>query len=340
MKYFRLALLELKPGMILAKNIFSDKQLILKKETVLTDAFISLLKLWNIPLVDVFCTKNKNISYAEFEDFHTSTVEVLTEIINKARLFKTLSITGLNEIVKTSEHIITCEKGILAYLAMIKNTDDSIYRHSVTVGILAGLIGKWVGHSNLQELILAGFLHDIGKTQVSLQLLNKPGKLNADEWEIIRRHPYLGIKLLKLTACLSEQVLKGIYQHHERMDGSGYPDGLRDREIAIDAKIISIADVYDAMTSNRAYRVAETPFRAIEEMHGEMFDKLDPKLCNTFISHAKESFIGMSVRLSDGSEATVVGIDKTTLIKPILRCDKGSYINLTQRNDLTIVDVT
>lgn len=336
---------ELKPGMVLAKAVFSaDRRTVIEKGIVLTKQQISLLSSWDVSYVEILDMgghPGKGLSYREFENIHAAMVTALAETFERARLFNTLSPAEMDELVEQSENIITDETGVLGYLSMIQNTDDYIFKHSVNVGIIAGLIGKWIGYAGarLKGLILAGFLHDIGKTQISLQILNKPSKLNIEEWEIIKQHPGLGFELLQSTNPPSDAVLSGVRQHHEKIDGSGYPLGLSGNEITMDARIIAIADIYDSMTSDRAYRSAETPFRAIEEIYSQMFDKLDPKLSNVFIAQAREAFIGTAVRLSDGSEAIVIAIDQTTLAKPILRKRAGCYINLAQRSDLSIIKV-
>jgi HD-GYP domain-containing protein (c-di-GMP phosphodiesterase class II) len=334
---------DLKPGMILAKAVIADDgRTIIGESTVLTKRKISLLRAWAVSAVEVLDMGNhpgNSLSYAQFVDVHSAMTAAVSEIFEKTRLSKTLSLAEIDELVKQSQDIIVGEVSILSYLASIHTTDDYIFKHSVNVGILAGLIGKWTGYTvnKLKQLMLAGFLHDIGKTQIPLRILNKPGKLDSEEWKAIKRHPVIGFELLRSPVPPPETVLSGVLQHHERMDGSGYPHGLLGNDIILDAKIIAIADIYDAMTSDRSYRAAETPFRAIEEIHGQMFGKLDPAVSNIFIAKARESFIGMEVRLSDGCEATVIAIDQTTA-KPLLRTRTGHYTNLAQ-SGLTITRV-
>jgi len=335
---------DLKPGMVLARTVFSDDgRNIIGKRTVLTKQKISLLHSWDVLAVEILDMNGppgKELSYPQFANVHVAILSTLTQTFIKARLLKTLPAAEMDELAQQAEKIVQDETAVLGHLAMIHNTDGYIFKHSVNVGIIAGLIGKWIGYTGtkLKELILAGFLHDIGKTQIPLPILNKPNKLSSCEWQVIKQHPVLGFELLQSPAPPTEDVLSGVYQHHERVDGRGYPRGLSGPQISLVAKIIAIADIYDAMTSDRSYRNAETPFQAIEEIHRQMFGKLDPELCNIFISKARESFIGMEVQLSDGSEATVMAIDQTTIAKPILRKKTGCYTNLAQSN-LTIIAV-
>ncbi|MDR3589112.1 MAG: HD-GYP domain-containing protein [Negativicutes bacterium] len=332
---------DLKPGMVLARAVFSDDgRTVIGERAVLTKHKISRLGGWSVSSAEIMDSDGqKEPGYRRFEGIHQAMAKRLADTFEKARFFKTLAITEINELVEQTQKVIASGAGVLGYLAMLQKADDYVFGHSLNVGMIAGLIGKWAGYGGamLQELILAGFLHDIGKTQIPLPILNKPGKLDPCEWKVMRQHPMLGSELLRSVNPLADGVLSGVDQHHERMDRSGYPRGLAGCEITSGAKIIAIADIYDAVTSDRTYRAAQTPFQAIEEVGSQMFDKLDPRLCNIFIAKAQQAFIGVEVRLSDGSEATVVAMDQTTMAKPIVRKKTGCFINLAHRNDVTII---
>lgn len=276
----------------------------------------------------------------QFSQAYAAMSATFTDIFGKARLVRTLSTDEREELAETAISVAAGETGVFSYMTMIYNTDDYIFRHSASVGVLAGLIGKWLGKSggDLRELILAGFLHDVGKAQIPQRILNKPGQLDESEREVVRQHPSRGFDVLQSPLRPSQAVLSVVLQHHERIDGSGYPGGLSGEQIAPAARIVAIADIYDAMISDRSYRPAETPFRAVEEIHRQMFGKLDPKLCNIFISKARKSFIGMGVRLSDGSEATVVAMDQSSPATPVVCSKTGCYTNLAQ-SELTITGV-
>jgi len=186
---------------------------------------------------------------------------------------------------------------------------------------------------------MSGLVHDIGKTQVPLDILNKPGKLTRDEQDVMQEHATMGLELIKNTKQYPQPVLLGVWQHHERLDGGGYPFGLSGNEISVNARIVAIADMYDAMTSNRVYQKAVTPFKVVEELFDEMFNKVDPTMSLIFLDNIKDSLIGYMVRLSDGSEARVIYLDKNRLSQPVVKVADGQYIDLGKRKDISIVEV-
>jgi len=145
--------------------------------------------------------------------------------------------------------------------------------------------------------------------------------------------------LIKNTKQLPQMVMLGVWQHHERLDGGGYPFGLSGKDISTYARIVAIADMYDAMTSNRVYQQAVTPFKVLEELFSEMFNKVDPAISITFLDNLKDSLIGYVVRLSDGSEAKVIYLDKNRLTQPVVKVADGQYIDLGKRKDLSIIEV-
>jgi len=154
----------------------------------------------------------------------------------------------------------------------VMSFDYTTYTHSINVAILSISLGNHMGIKNAQSLVELGtgaLLHDIGKTKISNEILEKKTPLNDSEIKLIREHPQIGYDLLKETGLLSEQILIPVLQHHERNDGSGYPNKLKADEIHLHSKIVGIADVFDAMTTNKIYRPAHNAFPALQEMFGE-----------------------------------------------------------------------
>lgn len=211
----------------------------------------------------------------------------------------------------------------------MRQVNDSTYAHSLNVAIISRIIGKWLHFSNeeLDTLTLAGLLHDIGKTKIPDEVLNKDGKLTDEEFQMIRNHPKYGYDILK-SQPLNSHIKKAALMHHERCDGSGYPMGLTMEEIDDYALIIAIADVYDAMTTARSYRAPLCPFEVIAEFEKDGLQKYKPKYILTFLENIANAYQNNRVMLSDGTSARIVLLNHRRLSKPLVQLDDGACIDL------------
>lgn len=211
----------------------------------------------------------------------------------------------------------------------MRQVNDSTYAHSLNVAIISRIIGKWLHFSNeeLDTLTLAGLLHDIGKTKIPDEVLNKDGKLTDEEFQMIRNHPKYGYDILK-SQPLNSHIKKAALMHHERCDGSGYPMGLTMEEIDDYALIIAIADVYDAMTAARSYRAPLCPFEVIAEFEKDGLQKYKPKYILTFLENIANAYQNNRVMLSDGTSARIVLLNHCRLSKPLVQLDDGACIDL------------
>ncbi len=163
--------------------------------------------------------------------------------------------------------------------------EHDTYTHSVNIAAVGTLFGRNIGLKNddLKDLCSGILIHDVGKTRISTDILNKNGKLTKEEFEIVKKHPELGVKVLKEAGCTQEHEYIITQQHHENYDGSGYPYGLKKYEINLCSKIARIIDVYDALTSKRPYSDAVTPFNALVEMKQKMLNCFDKQLFIDFV---------------------------------------------------------
>ena len=211
----------------------------------------------------------------------------------------------------------------------MRQVNDSTYAHSLNVAIISRIIGKWLHFSNeeLDTLTLAGLLHDIGKTKIPDEVLNKDGKLTDEEFQMIRNHPKYGYDILK-SQPLNSHIKKAALMHHERCDGSGYPMGLTMEEIDDYALIIAIADVYDAMTAARSYRAPLCPFEVIAEFEKDGLQKYKPKYILTFLENIANAYQNNRVMLSDGTSARIVLLNHRRLSKPLVQLADGACIDL------------
>lgn len=179
-------------------------------------------------------------------------------------------------------------------LCQLKTHNEYSFKHAMNVSILAGYIGKLLGytHETLKDLIVAGMLHDIGKIFIPLKVLNKPGKLTVNEMETIKKHPLFSYMILKNKSKISNEVKLSVLQHHERLDGEGYPYGLRKNDISVFAKIIAIADVFDAMTNERVYRSPLSQREAMQIIADDLAVKLDLDIGSIFLAGIRKSYLG------------------------------------------------
>lgn len=219
----------------------------------------------------------------------------------------------------------------------IKTVEDSIYAHCLNVAYIARVIGKWMKleHNVVDDLTIAGLFHDIGKTLIPKSILDKPGKLTPDEYEIVKMHSKMGYELL-LGSGLNARILQSILNHHERCDGSGYPNGIDSSMIDDFTMILAVADVYDAMTSARSYRNSLCPFKVIANFEEEGLQKYRPSVILTFLSKIANSYQNNRVRLSDNSIGNIVLLNDKHLSKPIIQLSDGSFVDLVTRPDLSI----
>ncbi|GJM79844.1 hypothetical protein HMSSN139_23400 [Paenibacillus sp. HMSSN-139] len=213
----------------------------------------------------------------------------------------------------------------------MNSMDHYLYRHSLNVCVYTLLLGQLHGYTKdeLTVLGLGALLHDIGKTKLPLELLTKPSRLTDEEFEMIKRHPDFGFKMLKDEPGIPLLSAHCAYQHHEKIDGSGYPRGIRGNEIHEYARWIAITDAYDAMTTHRSYRKAMLPHQALEVLYtgcGHWYEK--PKL-ELFRDRVAIYPIGMTVRLSTGETGVVSRIHGHMPQRPVVRVltDRGERIS-------------
>lgn len=231
--------------------------------------------------------------------------------------------SDVDEISDTAGKLITSlssKTDILVNIADIKMYDDYTYHHSLSVAIMALAIGIELGFTNqmLNELGTAGLLHDIGKVSVPIEIITKPGRLTKEEFEIVKMHPVYAAQHLKERNLVNENIYNGIIQHHEKMDGSGYPYGLSDTQIHPYARILAVADVYDALTSNRPYRTPNPPNEAIEFIMAGMGSHFDEKVLRAFLRKVAPFPTGSTVQLSNGEKACVIKNFPDSPLRPLV----------------------
>lgn len=244
---------------------------------------------------------------------------------------KEVAVQLVEEIVKAPDAIMN--------LIDIKSFDDYTFTHNVNVATLCILIGNSLGlpRDELQELGTGGLLHDVGKLKISLAILNKDGKLTDDEFAEMKRHPTYGYDILLKSRELNERIRSVGLQHHEKFDGKGYPKGLKGANISFFARICAVADVYDALTTDRPYRVAMTPYEAMKILTSGIDSHFDPDVLGAFIRRFSIYPAGSLVMLSNKAIALVLRTNPSTVLRPvikILRDEQGVMIKKRAELDL------
>lgn len=343
---------KLQPGMILARTIINDDMLVVLSEgTLLTKAHITRLGFLDIPAVyvkDEYELSEAFQNVSAIFDTSSAFVSEYKDVLREARsIFDEAGRNGKAAVQKSQKVIretiapLSRQSGVMDYLLEINHLAADVYNHSVRVSILAGVLAKWMHLSKkeTQDVILAGFLHDIGKTKFPERLLNKHiATLTGEDRDAYEQHTIDGQKILSASPELSDGVKLAALQHHETMNGSGFPFGLQGSDIHLYARIIALADLYDNITTEREGFRKETPFAAIDRITADMYTTLDPLVCVPFLINIKETFLGSRVRLSNGLSGTIVRYPNDYAARPLLRITETELLDLSMEPELKIVE--
>lgn len=237
---------------------------------------------------------------------------------------------------------------IMINLMDIKSTDGYTYEHCVNVCILSVIMGIGLGYDipSIEELAMGAILHDIGKIKIPNDILNKPDKLTEDEYNIIKQHTVFGYQILKNSGGFSLLTRYIALMHHERVDGSGYPVGIEGEKLHKFAKIVNVADVYDAMTSDRIYRPKLPVFKAVDYLSSMSSQQFDSDVVNCFLRYVAVYPVGTGVVLNNNMKGLVMRVNSLTT-RPVVRIiydENGDKlndfyeINLMEIPDLYVVD--
>ncbi len=230
---------------------------------------------------------------------------------------------------------ISSNSQFMANIINLKMYDDYTYHHSLSVAVLAIAMGITMAFdaNTLYELGLCAMLHDIGKLDVPLDIINKPAKLTAQEYDIIKLHPVYGANYFKGKNMIPPSTYDGILSHHEKLDGTGYPYGVSGSNIPLFGRMLIIADVYDALTSNRPYRRPNMPSEAIEYIMGGVGTFFDDELVRVFLKKVAPYPVGTCVRLSNGIVGVVMKNHESQPLRPVVRNIEDGTLQYDLFND-------
>jgi putative nucleotidyltransferase with HDIG domain len=334
--------------MVLGTDAVSARgKVMLSANTVLNGAMIKRLAAWGFDSAiiledDAVSAETREKLLSErvlFNAKYEQTVSLVRHAFDEIRYFKEVPLKQMQDLSDNALVTLSATPGAMGYLHSLRGVDNYTFQHSVNVAIICGILSRWLGDDSerMKDMVLAGLLHDVGKAMVPTEVLNKPGALTTAEMAVMQRHAEYGYDMLKKAKVLAGDILAGVWQHHERLDGSGYPRGLRDGNILPGARIIAISDIYDAMTSDRVYRRKMTPFVVIKTLFENMFDKLDAAMCTVFLNNLKDYFVGSTVELADGRLAEVIYMDWISWDRLTVKTADGEYIQLGEHAEEQIV---
>lgn len=329
MRYVRSEHLE--KGMVIVYTLYdSCENVLLKANKKLTQQYINRIQQMEIPGLYVF------------EDDEIETHPPIVSETTRIHAIKSLKKLNIDECIFVANAIVDeireCESIVIETMR-ISSYDNYTYTHSINVDIYSVILGIALGmpDDELKKLSQAALLHDIGKTCLPVELLNKPGKLTPEEYEEVQKHSRYGYNLLKNNPDISSVTRNAILSHHENEDGTGYPRNLPAEKIHKFAKIIHIADVYDALTTKRVYKDAMNPADALEYLMSQAECLFNKDMVATFMQYIAPYPLGVTVELSNGKQAVVVQTNREMLSRPKVRLFDGTIIDLMDQLDITIV---
>ncbi|WP_027625986.1 HD-GYP domain-containing protein [Clostridium lundense] len=340
---------DLVPGMIVAENIVTNNSILVSKGVEITDGIIRKLKRVyfqsTLPIYDLNDNKEdtRKSDKKTIEEVQSSVKRFSQNIENMFQHIKCDGRANMNEIRNFSKKIMNeldSPSTIVKNIVLEGSGEDCIFKHSVNVAALSLLLGKWICYDKikLNLLVYSAILHDFGKSKIDNSILNKPTRLTEREREEIRKHPVIAYNLVKNMTLLNSSVGYGILMHHERLDGSGYPLGLKGDRINEFAKIIAIADTFDALNSDRIYRKKADPFSALEIIQRNSLGKLDYNYSKIFIEHIINYYIGERVLLNNDCICKIIHIDINNLSCPLL-LSNDNFIDLKEHRNLRVTSL-
>lgn len=319
----RLAADRLTPGMILARNVYAESGSLLLSANMALDGQ-RITRLVNMGVENVF-VRHPFCDIEPEEIIHERTrVEAFRftrRAFDRFCQAQSVQVPGLRAVVRKIIEDALDHRDLLIQLSAIRGHDDYTFAHSLNVCVLSVMTGvkMRLPERQLVELAMGALLHDLGKTLVPHAILTKPGPLTAAEWDKVRRHGEDAFHILRRQWGLPLAVAHIAHQHHENFDGSGYPRGLAGDAIHSYARIVAVADIFDAVTSDRPYRQAFLPHDAYEIILGSRGVKLDPETVDIFVDNVAMYPVGSTVVLDSGEIGVVVKVFPKLSTRPIVK---------------------
>jgi putative nucleotidyltransferase with HDIG domain len=335
------------------RDVTAGKNVILRRGAVMTDSDLEAMRKSDITEAPVLLTDESQ----EFYDDYKLNKPVGQCLAERALGYKKLKRELMRVFIKRSftldsfraitgaligkargadkDSIFRCIDGVRAI-------DEYLYTHSINVALLAHLMLGWLGGGEDEEqrfeLVMAALLHDVGKTKIDKKIILKTTVFDAAEMRIIKKHPLYGFEILSDVDGISESVKDAVYSHHEKINGFGYPRGLKGDSIGKFARIVSICDIYDAMMANKVYRTRQSSFHVFDVfMNDKLNGNLDYALVSMFLERISSGFVGKNVTLDNGERGKIIFMNPVDYSRPLVQV--GDRVVNTGTDGVTVSDV-
>lgn len=319
----------LRDGMQVAKTLYGiNSEKLLAEGIILNKKFIDSIRRLSFPGVYINDDLSKDIEIINTisDELRIETMNGVKKIFIESKEYKDPR-ERTEDISKQIDSIVDellANRNMMVNMIDLKCFDNYTYLHSVNVAVLAIVTGIAMNldRYTLSRLGLSAILHDIGKVFINKRIINKPGVLTDEEFEEMKKHSLLGYNYAREKFKLPNSSYNGIIDHHEKFNGTGYPAAKRGRAISLFGRLITVADIYDALTSERPYRKALSPSEAMEYIMGNSASMFDPQISGTFIRKVAPYPIGTTVKLSNGCTAIVLENFESFCLRPRVRVYK------------------
>ncbi|ANF96259.1 HD-GYP domain-containing protein [Paenibacillus bovis] len=341
----RVHVTDLKPGDTLSSDTFNTFGIhMMQKGHILQPDDISKLLKHGLDYVDI----EETVINDDNEPHHSlieAKVQFDTALVGFQNLFLNAASRGefdgsqVDAVLEPLMDELHTQKDVVSVLFVLNDTNNYTYTHSLQVGMLSYYLAIWMGYTEQEAYAAgrAGYLHDVGKAKVPPEILNKPGKLTPEEYEIMKKHAQYGHDIIMESTGDELSAIVAL-QHHERADGKGYPNGITLDDIHPYARITAVADIYSAMTTHRVYQSKQELLRVLKEIHRMSFGQLYAEAAQTFIRNMLPNMIGKKVRLNSGETGRIIMTNPTDYFRPLIETEQG-FKDLSIQSALEIEEI-
>ncbi|AKN29669.1 phosphohydrolase [Clostridium carboxidivorans P7] len=335
---------ECKIGDIIAQKIVSKYGATIAVEnTVINNYIIKKLATFETKYIWIYSIDKDELpkidktSFSDVKKNYKTNIIEINQVVNDLCKGKKVEVNKIDKISNSIYKNINDEYYIVKCLSELRDSEEYVYTHSVNVSFYGMLLSKWLclTKKDINQIVVAGLLHDIGNVKVPIEILNKKGKVDVEEFDEIKKHPIYGYNMVKDTSIVSDVVKEVILMHHERMNSTGYPLGKDGDELSIYCKIIAVVDAYDAITSDRTYRKRRTPFEAFEILKNNSMEYFDIHVMDTFLENIAACYVGSKVLLTNDEEGEILYVPPHCITNPVVSIGER-YIDLSKESDIKV----